>query len=148
MKADFKITAVLGPSFRCWKKLNNELRHNSKSIKLLRNVKNMRGVMANQDLAITAGGNTLLELACLGIPSVVVCGERFEIETSKLMEKNGFGINLGYGEDVSTNKIASTTNYLMSNYNTRKKMRKNGRKIVDGKGSSRVAHLIKNMYSN
>jgi len=148
LKDDFKITVVLGPSFKCWKRLNQVLKYNMKPIKLLRNIENMPTVMSNHDLAITAAGNTLLELASMGIPPLVICGEQFETETAKLMEKKGFGINLGYGGDISINKIASATSHLMSSYNTRKKMRRAGKKIVDGKGPSRVVNLIKSIFPN
>ena len=60
----------------------------------------------NIDLALTAGGITLLELACVGVPCLIICGKKFEIETANLLEKNNFGINLGFGKNLSLTKIA------------------------------------------
>ena len=57
-------------------------------------------LMRSADLAICSAGLTLFELACLGTPVVVICAEIFEEETAQYMEKNGFGINLGFGERV------------------------------------------------
>jgi len=144
---NFKITVVLGPSFKCWSKLRTELKHNKKPITILRSVNDMSSIMVKHDLAITAGGNTLLELAYLGIPSIVVCGERFEVETAKLMEKKGFCINLGYGEEIPANKIAHATKTLASSTIVRNKMNRIGKKLVDGKGAERITKIIELLCS-
>ena len=94
----------------------------------------MSGILKNYDLAITAGGMTLLELACVGIPSLIICGERFEIETAKLLEKYGFGKNLGFGKNVSTKKLNSEISAIINDFNTRKSMKLCGQKLIDGNG--------------
>ena len=100
--------------------------------------------MKKSDIAVTAGGNTLLELAFLGIPSLIVCAEKFEVETAKLMQKSGFGKNLGFGRDVSKNKISSNLNRLIKNFELRQKMNICGPKIIDGNGVSRIIDIIEN----
>ena len=98
--------------------------------------------MLKHDLAITAGGMTLLELSKTGIPSIVVCGEKLEEETAILMEKKGFGINLGFSKNISQDNLINKTQLLIDNYSLRKKMNNIGPKLIDGKGSSRVSKLI------
>jgi len=142
LKDDFKITVVLGSSFKCWKKLRRSQKYSTKSLRILHNVKNMPSIMAKHDIAITGGGITLLELCCVGIPSLIVCGAQFENETANLLQKKGFGINLGFGNQLPEKKIAWYTKRLLSNYNKRKKMNKIGRALIDGKGSKRVAKII------
>jgi spore coat polysaccharide biosynthesis predicted glycosyltransferase SpsG len=139
---DFKITIVLGPSFKCWSKLNNILNNSNKSIQVFHDTKNISMLMHHSDLAITAGGNTLLELAYLGIPSIVVCAEKFEIETAKLMQKKNFGINLGFGRNLSSSKIQSCLITMIDDYKLRKKMNKTGPLLVDGKGNQRILKYI------
>jgi len=137
-----RVTVVLGPSFQCWKKLKTALKHTKNQIKILKNVKNMSNLMIKHDVAISAGGMTLLELACLGIPSVIVCAEKFENETANLLTKKGFGINLGFGRKVSKIRIKKAVTNLVNDYRLRKTMNKHGRKIVDGKGTKKAAHII------
>ena len=98
--------------------------------------------MKNHDIAITGGGLSLLELARLGIPSIVICSEKFEVETVKMMQNMGFGVNLGYYQNVTNEKIIKTTNELIENYKVRKKMNQKGVKIIDGKGIERVIEQI------
>lgn len=142
---EIKITAVLGPSFSCFDKIDNLLQSLHKKIKLVKNVKNMSAFLVNFDLAVTAGGMTLLELAYLGIPSIIVCGERFEEQTAQLMAKNGYGINLGFGKNVSKNKIFHTTKNIIKSYQLRKKMNQNGKRLIDGKGLLRIVTFVRGL---
>ena len=142
LNEDFKITVIVGPSFKCWKKLEKSKKYSKHFISILHNVQNMSTEMLKHDLAITAGGMTLLELSRTGIPSVVICGEKLEEETAILMEKKGFGINLGFSKSISMDKLAKKTQLLINDYELRKKMNKTGPKLVDGKGSFRITKII------
>lgn len=145
INSSFKITVVTGASFECNMTLKKALLKNTKPIQILHNVSNMHDVMKNHDLAITAAGNTLLELACIGVPSVIVCGERFEIETAKILERYHFGINLGFGKNISIKKISHEVNNLILNYNLRLSMSSNGKKLVDGNGSKRIVSILEDI---
>ena len=142
LETNYKITVVLGPSFKCWSKLDKALQKNKKSIKIFHKVKNMNHEMKKHDLAITGGGMTLLELCCLGIPSLVVCAEKFEEETAKLLERKGFGMNLEFNRILSKQRFLKVSNQLLSSYPLRRNMNTIGRNLVDGKGSERVSKLI------
>lgn len=145
LKEDFRITVVLGPSFRCWSELKKSTMSNKKPLKILHNVKNMSSIMRKHDMAITGGGMSLLELCRLGVPSIVICGERFENETASLLQKKGFGINLGYGLGVSKSRIAKVAKELLADYSKRKRMNKAGINTIDGKGTARVVKIIEQL---
>ena len=139
-KINLKI--VIGPAFKCWNKLESSLKSNSKKIKIYHNAKNMAAIMHKTDLAISAGGVTLLELCRMGIPTIVVCGETFENETATILQKQGFGINLGFGKQLSEQIILNSTNELISNYKLRVSMNKASKSIIDDLGSNRVIDLL------
>lgn len=136
------INVIVGASFQCWKELDDSITHSSHKIKLHNNIKNIGKIMKLNDLAITGGGITCLELCHLGIPSVLICGAPFENETTSLLEKKGFGVNLGYRKKISRKKIVNATKNLMTDYNQRKKMNKVGKKLIDGNGTLRVSNEI------
>jgi len=140
---NFEITVVLGRSFNCWKKLNRSISNSKQKIKILSDLPTLSPILKKFDLAITAGGMTLLELAYVGVPSLIICGEKFEVETANLLEKNNFGKNLGFGKNLSTTKIAKNIELISQNLTQRKKMKLNGQKIIDGNGVIRVKDLIK-----
>jgi spore coat polysaccharide biosynthesis protein SpsF len=145
LPCDVKTSVVLGSCFSCHDKIQKTLMDFGKKIKLVNNVKNMGSFLKNFDLAITAGGITLLELAYLGVPSIIICGEKFEEKTAKIIESMGYGINLGFGRNVSENKIYHTTKNMIINYRLRKKMNRNGRKLIDGKGLLRITEFIRDL---
>lgn len=147
LKGNFKISVVLGPSFKCWSKLDRILKESKRPIKIYHNVKNMPVLMQQADLAVTAGGNTLLELACLGIPSLVICAEKFEEETAILLEKKNFCVNIGFGKSLTNSKIHYHLTKIVNDYNLRKKMHKIGPKLVDGKGSLRITKILQTKIS-
>lgn len=140
-----RINVVVGVSFKCWRELHKSMNDSPHKINLFHNVTDMGRIMKKNDMAVTAGGMTSLELCHLGIPSVIVCGEPFEDETAVLLESNGFGINLGYRKNPSKKKIARAINELMSNYELRRGMNVKGRRLVDGKGAERIVRHIKMM---
>ena len=142
---DIQINVIVGTAFECWKKLHESINNSIHNVKLFHNIKNIGEVMQKNDMAITGGGMTSLELCHLGIPSIIICGASFENETSSLLEKNGFGINLGYKKKLSKEKIAVTVKELMMNYQQRKTMNKIGQRLVDGNGVKRVSDIILRM---
>lgn len=148
MLHNIKITVIVGSGFKCWNELNKSINSSKNKITVLQNISNINNVMSKHDLAITAGGMTLLELAYLGIPSIIVCGEKFEEETALQISKMGFGINLGYGKKVSVKQLVIFFNSLSNNYQTRQKMNRKGRQIINGKGGFKISQLIQNIGSN
>lgn len=144
----FDITVIVGSEFKCWTKLLKSVKCNKHRIKILHNISNMNTVMSKHDLAITAGGMTLMELAYLGIPSLIVCSEKFEEETAKKISKIGFGVNLGYGKNISEKQIAMTTQSLVNDYKKRKEMSLIGRNIIDGKGGFKISQILQKIGDN
>ncbi len=142
---NIQIDVIVGASFKCWKKLEKSIEKSIHQVKLFHNSKNIGKIMGENDMAITGGGMTSLELCHLGIPSIIICGASFENETSSLLATSGFGINLGYKKKLSKEKIAVMSKELMMNYEQRKKMNKVGVKLIDGNGTKRVSKIIERM---
>lgn len=143
IKSNLMITVIVGSAFSCDEKLEKIIKKRNLSITIKRNVKFMHKELSVHDIAITGGGMTMLELCNLGIPSIIICSEKFETETASLLSKSGFGINLGYYETVSAQKIKNTLSRLIQNYKLRTNMNKIGPKIIDGNGTKRVSKLIR-----
>jgi len=143
-----QINVVLGPSFQCWKKLDKIIKQMKNPPKIYHDVKNISLLMRKSDLAITAAGNTLLELAHLGVPSLIICAEKFELETANLLQRQGFGKNLGFGKNIKSAKIFSELIDIVNNYQLRKNMNIIGPKLVDGKGTSRIIKILNHEIKN
>lgn len=75
-----------------------------KNIKIYKNILDLPQMMFDSDLLICAGGNTLHEAACIGIPTMVIPSMPHEQMTAQYFEKHGFGyvidLNKNFYEEV------------------------------------------------
>lgn len=92
-------------------------------IEVSRNVLRMSDHMRKADMALSSQGRTTFELACMGVPTIVLAeNEREQLHTFAQMD-NGF-INLGLGSEVSDEDLASTIAWLAGARSVRREMRK------------------------
>ena len=136
-------TVVLGPAFKHHAELQEAVDSSSLNLSIVRNVSNMAELMWETDLAITAAGLTMFELACIGTPSVVVCAEPFEVETAARLQKAGVVVNLGFGGDLDYAQVPKAVDALAAEAATRRRMSDYGKQLVDGRGCERIVRLIR-----
>ena len=100
-------------------------------------------IFSSADIAICTGGNTLFELACMGIPTLCIPSVIHEIKYAEEFKLQKFSLNLALREK-NMKHIKSTILNLISDIKLQKKMCISGQKIIDGKGLSRVTKEIIN----
>ena len=135
----YDVTVIVGPSYLHLDELKKII-PNQLNFKIIYNEKNISRRFLEQDLVISSSGITAYELACLGIPSILIPADEYQTKTSAEMEKMGFGINYGRW-DNNFSKLDKLISFI-SDYSIREKMYLSGRKLVDGKGLSRVLKKI------
>jgi spore coat polysaccharide biosynthesis predicted glycosyltransferase SpsG len=137
------VKVILGPAFRYDSELTEALKMvDRRSWAVERCVDNIARHMAEADLAVCSGGLTLFEMACVGTPSVIVCGETFEVATAVRLAEMGYGINLGFGTDWSEDDLFNSVMALISDAEKRIAMGQRGRELVDGQGARRSVDTI------
>ena len=135
----YNLTIVIGPTITN-KNIIKELSEKQSNIHLKNSVQNMASLLVKQDLVISSAGITTYELACLGIPTILIPINSYQYITADEMMSNGFGINFGFW-DNDFQRLQAIINKL-DDYGKRKKMSDCGRKIVDGKGVLRVVEKL------
>lgn len=143
---DININVVLGPNFSHNDELNDAMCKIQRGYNLIRGKNDLSNLMMEADLAISAGGNTLFELACLGVPAIVVCGELFEVETADRLQKENFGINLGFGKQVDDKDICNAVNHLIYDTQLRIEMRNRGKELINGRGAQKMIQKISDFF--
>jgi len=88
MSNDFKIKVLLGPSFQHFYELAEALKRNKKRIEIFNVVDSVVELAKDCDLAILGAGNTLFEVASLGIPIIASTREKKELITIKRLLKD------------------------------------------------------------
>jgi spore coat polysaccharide biosynthesis predicted glycosyltransferase SpsG len=108
-------------------------------------VQDMAGLMKKCDLAISAGGTTLYELAAVGVP--VICFSYAENQQllTEYLDREGIMTSAGrYHEmpEAVTDRIKCIFDRYVNDYELREKCSVLEKKLVDGMGGQRLAECI------
>jgi len=143
MPGDFTVKAVLGPFFNSPDEVRAAAARASRRVEVVPSPNSMRDLMLEADLAVSAAGQTLYELARVGCPTVAVrmaANQEGQLRAftsagavwpGGSMEKNGdlSGVQAGIAR-------------LLANPSARTVMSAAGQGLVDGSGARRVAEAI------
>jgi len=105
--------------------------------------KKMLEVMLESDIAISAGGQTLYELARVGVPTITIAVAENQMGNIRGWQKKNFIEYAGWWEEREILSNVDFTFSKLSSFDERKKRGCIGKKIVDGRGAKRIANLIK-----
>ncbi len=108
------------------------------TIRILTRSDRVSEVFANSGLVISAGGSTLYDLACLGIPSIAVGiadNQKIVIES---MVAAGATVAGGWSTTLGCDRILELTDEILARTTVRQRMREAGRALVDGEGADRI----------
>ncbi|MGG1246187.1 PseG/SpsG family protein [Bacillus spizizenii] len=106
----------------------------------------MAGMLKQADAAIVAGGISLYEAICIGVPCLVLSQVEHQTATAKTFAELGAALDLGLGELVSDETLTYQISRIISSYPLRLSLHKAGRPLVDGKGIKRVSAILKDLY--
>jgi spore coat polysaccharide biosynthesis predicted glycosyltransferase SpsG len=101
-------------------------------------VDDMAPVMAWADLAITGAGGTVYELACLGIPTLVIAIAEPQRELASALDREGFAVSLGCHDALGPDELARMITAMCNDHERRESLSRRGRRQVDGQGAARV----------
>jgi len=102
----------------------------------------MKKAMLNADLAISGGGQTLYELARVGVPTIAIGLSDNQLPNINGWQRAGFISYAGwYREEGLLDKLKKAVDRLLP-YETRKERSKKGRATIDGKGVERAIDQI------
>jgi spore coat polysaccharide biosynthesis predicted glycosyltransferase SpsG len=103
-------------------------------------------LMESSDLAITAAGNTLYELAILGVPSIVVSHHKRHDDVAKKFAQRKAVVNLGIGTALDPEEISDAVKKLLESEKERETLSMSMKKIVDGLGSKRIMDTVLDLW--
>ncbi len=135
---------VVGVGFKNINQLIDEA-SKYKNINLIFNPKNMKNIMIQNDVAISASGTTSYELALLGIPSILIIQVDNQIMVAKKMEELGLGINAGWFHEVDGKKLITICKNLILDYEKRKELNENCKNNISSNGIKNIVKEIKKL---
>lgn len=141
-KNRYQIKVVLGALNPFSDEVRREVEQSPHDIEVLTNIGNMAQVMAWADLALSASGTTTLEMACMGLPSVLVIQVDNQRLIGQAMGRRGLATQLGWWRDVTGAMMARAVDELADSADERGRQSRGCLDAVDGKGAERVAEAI------
>jgi spore coat polysaccharide biosynthesis predicted glycosyltransferase SpsG len=118
------------------------LRH----VTILRNPADLRDRMAGADLAISASGQTLYELARCGTPTIAFCSGPDQIHNLKALAKANVVWNAGDAASPHwAREVNAAITGLIVDVARRKAMSQAGQALVDGLGAERLVNAIESL---
>lgn len=136
-----RVHVVIGAGFR-QEHVQQLGRINKPNILLHQDMENLSGLMRKCDMAISSGGSTLYELAASGVPTLTFCYAENQKLQADLLEEAGVIKNLGSWQDIKGSALLEIFERIVNNREYRRTMAENARRLVDGRGSQRIADEI------
>lgn len=98
--------------------------------------------VARCHFAIGGGGGWSLELACIGVPQLLIVQGEGHWPTAQRLEEEGAATCLGWHESVSVATIRMAVHNLLGDPLERQAMARCGRKLIDGRGPDRLVTAL------
>lgn len=139
------VVVAVGPYYPYFDKLKSwRGRHN---LQIVQNVRDLAELMRECDLMVTAGGSTVWQACCIGVPMLVLQTVDNQGLVIKTLRESGAALCLdvsihpevdaGISEDDFTEAFRQ-----VSDANLRAELSKSARLLVDGSGAKRVADVL------
>lgn len=115
---------------------------NSERMKLATEPSEISSRLSRCHFAITSGGNWSIELACIGVPQMVIVQSEVHWPTAQRLEDEGAVTCLGWHESVTPSTIRQAIQNLLTDPLERQAMTRCARKLIDGRGSDRLVTAL------
>ena len=104
--------------------------------------------MSNADIAIASGGQTLYELACVGVPTISVMLIDNQLDDINGWEEVGFTSHSGQWNDPNLDLNILENLHRLKSITIRSKKSSIGQSFVDGQGARRIVKSILREYND
>lgn len=135
------LNVVVNSNFSNLDSLYN-LYENVSNINLILNPLNMRDIIIQNDLSISAGGSTSYELASVGMPSILIPQVDNQLLLCEKFHDLKIAINAGWFDKLSKHTIYTLVNNLISDYTKRTKLHDNMLKVIDINGCKNIVEEV------
>ncbi len=144
---DFKIKIIVEKNFKFFQLLQN-LSKNNKSIQIYSNLNSLDLITFKSDICFGAGGINNIERICLEKINYVVSTSFNQIENCRRLNKKHYIFYIGHYNKLNNKILKKKLSKIIFQDNEIKLMQKRIAKLVDGKGSIRVADFIAKEFQN
>ena len=110
--------------------------------------KEMYSIMQESDMAISAAGNTLYELAFLGVPTLIISHHDKHDRVARAFHEAGAAVNMGLGPAMTTAQIERDVSSFLQDDVARTATGMKARALFDGGGTERLVDRLSAVYES
>jgi UDP-2,4-diacetamido-2,4,6-trideoxy-beta-L-altropyranose hydrolase len=140
--AALETTVLVGPANPRKSALEREVSRSAGRMKLVFDAQDVGALIRENDIAVTAGGTFVYELAFFATPMVLVAAAQVEELPGLAMAKAGACVFLGPLAEVNSERIGNAVELLRSNRSRRRELGEKAARLVDGGGADRVIEAL------
>jgi UDP-2,4-diacetamido-2,4,6-trideoxy-beta-L-altropyranose hydrolase len=142
MDGDPEIALVVGAANPAISELERQAAALPARVAVRHDVRDMAQLLARADLAISAAGSTVWEMATLGLPMIIGAQNDMEVGPAEAMARHGAARNIGRLDLLDTLIVSETVRALATASDERRRMSVAARRLVDGNGANRAVAAI------
>jgi len=143
MSGNFGVTAMIGPFSQNLDEVEQTVESCTRMVSLVKDPVLVRDLMLQADLAISAGGQTLYELAATGTPTIGLQVAENQAQNLHALEAEGVLTVAGSARDSDLlPRVMAAVQQMVETSELRKRMSMTGQRLIDGRGATRVAEFI------
>ena len=101
--------------------------------------------LVRSQFVLTSGDNWTMEMACVGIPQLILAQEDHHRVNARAIDAEGGATLLGNAEDVTHKQLHDAIGYLLSDELERTTMTRCARRLIDGRGQDRIVNALEIM---
>ncbi|MCR5590537.1 MAG: UDP-2,4-diacetamido-2,4,6-trideoxy-beta-L-altropyranose hydrolase [Lachnospiraceae bacterium] len=142
---NLKLAAVAGEYSDAFAELETLEKEHPGRISALKNVVDMKSLMEDCSIAVTAAGTVPYECCATGLPAVLYSISDDQLPDARWLKDNGIMFYAGDIRDrmdIALENISGYLKKLMESPELQSQMAKKSRKITDGKGAVRIARAM------
>ena len=140
---DLEIDVVVGANSQQLEQIQQIEDHNPK-VRIYQNLPHLADLMVKADLALGAGGGTIWEYFCLGLPSIVISIAENQRSTCEALQKDSYLYYLGSSKVVTeqciTEKVLAVAN---NKHNENREQKRRIMELVTGHGAEAVCREMR-----
>lgn len=137
-----EVGVVLGPNFSHADQILELINNMTLKVEPVRNPSDMAALMSKADLCLCGSGTTILELAALGVPGIVLPQSEEEFNFAKSLEAAGFAQVVGYQKSRDASYLEQTIRDFYENPKKLKEIGERGRELCNGLGDQAIVEEI------
>lgn len=132
------VRVVVGAANPHYETLVKEVSGSRQKVEILKGVEDMAPLMAWADIAVSAGGSTVWELAFMGLPSLLCVVADNQENAVRCLARDAVFMSLGRSSELAAATLAEAVHRLLNDQEMRSAMSDKCRAVVDGKGIARI----------